>query len=172
MNKLAFIIFIAFNLSTTSLLAEESVTSKSVDTQEETSPHAALKKTISDYMTAWSKAEPDYKSMYALENWERGEKLSEAAYMQSFDESFKIKEFKITKVSAKDDDVYEILVWVSHTVAKNAPAFVSRNKLMRSTLRQWWKKVDDKYVHLYHIEKENLTKMFLQQKMLNVAPAK
>ncbi len=172
MNKLILVIAIAFGMSNTSLFAEDKAKPEVAKKEAVQSVDTMLTQTIGDYMAEWSKAKPDYKSMYAFENWQDGEKLSEIEYIQGFDTDFQVKEYKVTKITPKENGEYEALVWVRHTISKNVPAFIPRNKLVRSTLRQWWKKIDDKFVHLYHVEKQQLAKMFSTKDILNKIPQK
>jgi hypothetical protein len=113
-----------------------------------------LKKTVSQYVEAWHNR--DFKAMRSFENWEEGEELDEIKYIQSFDADFVIHEWKITRVAKAKNDEYQVLVWITHNVSKDAPTFVPRNKKLRSTLVQWWKKAGDQFVHLFHIENNRL----------------
>lgn len=113
-----------------------------------------LEKTIANYVSAWKKQ--DFKTMHLLENWEGGEKLNEVKYIQSFNANFEIHDWKITKIELVENDEYKVLILISHNLPKHIMELVSDNKTVRSTLVQWWKKQDDKFVHLFNLERERL----------------
>ncbi|EDN67949.1 secreted protein [Beggiatoa sp. PS] len=113
-----------------------------------------LKETVAKYVIAWRNR--DFKAMRLFENWEEGEELDDIKYIQSFNADFAIDEWKITRIAKGENDEYQVLVWITHNVPKDAPTFVPRNKKLRSTLVQWWKKQGGQFVHLFHIENKRL----------------
>ena len=119
-----------------------------------------LEKTVAEYVTAWQKE--DFKAMRPVENWEGGDALGETKYIQNFKADFKIETWKITKIEkAKGKDEYKVLVLISHNMPKHIVALVSKGKnTVNSTLVQWWKKEGDKFVHLFHIERDRIMSPF------------
>ncbi len=116
---------------------------------------ATLKSAALNYAQAWHKQ--DFKTMYGYEDWEGGPTLDEAHYIRKFDIDFKIQDdLVITQVNPLDNGEYNVLVLVSHNVSKRVAAFVPKGKTVKSTLNQIWKKKGNKFVHLFHIERERL----------------
>lgn len=113
-----------------------------------------LSKTVNEYMAAWQKYEFD--KMEPYENFAGGENLSGFHYMQTFDANFGLSEWKITRIQAQENDEFLVLVLVQHNPPKHVAQFVPKGKKVRSTLRQYWKKQGDGYVHLFHVEKQRL----------------
>jgi len=115
----------------------------------------ALETTVTHYMQAWQKQ--DYKSMRSYESWEGGQKLDEIGYLKTIDTDFKIHTWEITKMQpSQNPDEYQVLVLVTHNPPKQIAAFVPLGRTVRSTLNQWWRRQGDKFVHLFHIERQRL----------------
>jgi len=122
---------------------------------EKPSPDLALlKETVSKYMKA--QKEQDFKAMRPFESWEGGEVLDDVKYIQSFRQNFQIDQLKITRMKKQINGEYKVLVWVTHNPPKEFAAYVPAGQTVRSTLVQWWKKQDGKFLHLFHIERERL----------------
>lgn len=126
-------------------------------TEAKADEHTELKDAVGKYMSLWSKR--DLKAMYELENWQGGDKLGEIDYVQAFNKDFSIYEWKITKVELEDDGSYKVLVWLTHNPPKHVLTYVKPDVKLRSTFVQWWKQEEGKYVHLFNIERDRLSKM-------------
>jgi len=135
-------------------------------TQEQTIEK--LKSVVAEYVAAWQKE--DFETMLQFENWEKGEKLSLIKYIQSFDAKFSIKEWQITKVEPANNNEYEVLVLVSHNLPEKIVALVG-NKMVKSTMRQWWRKEGEKFVHLFFIEQERHMQFLPKMDSLTSPPA-
>ncbi len=142
---------------------------KKVVPSEKPSPDIALlKETVSKYMKA--QKIQDFKAMRPFESWEGGEVLNEVDYIQSFRRHFQIEQLKITRMKKQVNGEYKVLVWITHNPPKEFAAYIPPGKTVRSTLVQWWKKQGDKFVHLFHIERERLQNWIPQFKKSNPAP--
>ena len=113
-----------------------------------------LAKTVSAYMDAWQKEEFD--KMQGFESFEGGEDLKGFHYMQTFDAQFGLSEWQLANVQELEDDRYLVLVMIKHNPPAHVRALIPQGQKVRSTLRQYWKKQGDTYVHLFHVEKEKL----------------
>ncbi|OQW93667.1 MAG: hypothetical protein BWK79_09925 [Beggiatoa sp. IS2] len=118
-----------------------------------------FKKTVEDYMKSWK--EGNFKIMYHHEDWEGGATIAQDKYAETFDADFKIHEWEITRTLPIEDrkDAYKVLVLIKHNPSKQVAAFVPPGMTVRSTLRQWWQKKDDKFVHLFNVERAELAKL-------------
>jgi hypothetical protein len=124
-----------------------------------------LEAAVAGYMDAWQKQ--DFKTMRPYESWEDGDELNETKYIQSFDANFQIHAWKITKVEQAENGEYRVLVLISHNPPKQVASLLPPGKTVNSTLIQWWKKQDDGFVHLLHVERKRL----LQPKLPQPAPS-
>ncbi|MDM8557706.1 hypothetical protein [Candidatus Parabeggiatoa sp. HSG14] len=136
---------------------------KKVALSEKPSPDiASLKEMVSKYIETWHNK--DFESMYSFENWEGGEELDDVNYFQKFKKDFNIHTWKITQATLEKGktDEYKVLILITHNLPEHIATLVSKNKVktVRSTLTQWWKKQGDKFVHLFHIERQRLMKLF------------
>lgn len=118
-----------------------------------------LVKTVQNYMTAWKKQ--DYSAMQKYESFDQDKKLELHEYIRAFDGNFGIGEWRVTRVFPElgQNEEYRVLVWLTHNPTGRVASFFSKGKKVRSTLTQWWRKQDDKYVHLYHVERRRLMNM-------------
>lgn len=117
-----------------------------------------FKQTVEDYLKAWQ--EGNFKAMYPHEDWKGGVTFAEDKYAQTLDTGFKIHTWEITRVvPLQEPDQYQVLVLITHNPPKQIAAFVAPGMTVRSTLRQWWQKKGDKFVHLFNIERNELAKM-------------
>ncbi|MFK5969018.1 MAG: hypothetical protein QM487_02705 [Candidatus Marithrix sp.] len=115
--------------------------------------HPALKNTIAGYMDAWKKQ--DFDTMYAYESWESGKQLKKGRdYLMSFRKDLQIHTWKVTKVKPLDNNEYKVLVLISHNPPKRMMKFIKEGTTVNSTLNQWWKEQDGKFVHLLNLERE------------------
>ena len=141
---------------------------KKVPSEKPSPDKALLKETVSKYMKA-QKAQ-DFKAMRPFENWEGGEVLDDVKYIQSFRRNFQIDQLKITRIKKEKNGEYKVLVWVTHNPPKEFAAYIPQGKTVRSTLVQWWKKQDGKFLHLFHIERERLHNWIPKFEKSNPAP--
>jgi hypothetical protein len=132
----------------------------------------SLETIVANYMNAWQKQ--DFKTMRRYESWEGGAELGEVQYIQAFDAHFKIHNWKITKSEAVSNDEYKVLVLMDHNPPKQVAGFLPPDReSVRSTRIQWWKKQGDKFVHLYHIERQRFMQLFFPtQHLAPAAPSK
>ncbi|MCK5878044.1 MAG: hypothetical protein KAG43_10440 [Candidatus Marithrix sp.] len=119
--------------------------------------YPALKNTIADYMNAWQKQ--DLKTMRGYENWEGGDELNEIGYIKAFNTDLNISKWQITKVEELANNEYKILVLITHNPPAKIAPLVKKGLTVNSTLIQWWKKQDDKFVHLFHVERKRIKEM-------------
>jgi hypothetical protein len=139
----------SFAEETTSPQIEKAQQSAAVAPQKQhPSNNPILETTIGNYVKAWQKR--DFKTMRGYENWEGGAPLGESEYIQTFDSNFRIYDWKITQMKSVGEDEYRVLVLVSHNLPTQIAALMPKRKTVNSTLIQWWKKLGDKYVHLFY----------------------
>jgi hypothetical protein len=124
------------------------------ETPDPAAQYPELVKNVRDYLAAWEKE--DFETMRGYENWEGGEELKGFHYMQSFTPDFGLADWKVIKVEPQENDEFLVLVWARHNPPKQMAAFIDPGTKVRSTLRQYWKKQDDVYTHLFHLEKTRL----------------
>lgn len=120
---------------------------------------ATFKKTVEEYMQALQKQ--DYKATFRYEDWEGGPPSSLEDYQQTFSRDFKLKSWQITQAKSipEEKDRYLVLVLITHNPPKEIAAMIPQGMTVRSTLRQWWQKKGDKFVHLFNIEKKELANL-------------
>ncbi len=120
-------------------------------------PTVSIETVINQYFGAWR--DHDFKKMKTYENWEGGKELNDVQYIQAFNSRFKVHDWKISQVIPLDNNEYKILISVDHTPPKKIMVSLPPwQKTARSTLYQWWKKQDNTFVHLFHIERERIVK--------------
>lgn len=161
-NKLAICLFMGLWLNS-SLAKEEPSTSlpgtktpspATTATHETSEKNPVLETTVRNYMEAWQKQ--DYKTMRSYESWEGGEELDETTYLKTRDTHFKIDTWKITRMFPSEGNEYKVLVLITHNPPKEIASFVPMGQMVRSTLNLWWKKQGEKFVHLFHIERQRV----------------
>ncbi|HHB92079.1 MAG TPA: hypothetical protein ENK59_02555 [Thioploca sp.] len=129
--------------------------------------HPALKNTIAGYMEAWKKQ--DFDTMYTYESWESGKQLKKGKeYLMSFRKDLQIHTWKITKVEPLDNGEYKVLVLISHNPPKRMMRFIKEGTTVRSTLNQWWKEQDGKFVHMLNFEREKNLELLRSPPMKNI----
>jgi hypothetical protein len=136
------------------LKAEQPVPGEAPAAGETDEQYAELKKTVGAYMAAWEKEE--YDKMQPYESFEGGKELKAFHYIQSFTPDFGLSNWQVSKIKPEANDEYLVLVMVMHNPPKQIATRLPEGKKVRSTLRQYWKKQGDSYVHLFHIEKQRL----------------
>lgn len=155
-------LFVGFWLNTgfakeepsTSLSSTASPSTEVTIKNETSNKNAVLEATVGKYMEAWQKQ--DYKTMRSYESWEGGEELDENNYLKTRDANFKIDTWKITKVFPAEGNQYKVLVLITHNPPKEIAGFVPMGQMVRSTLNLWWTKQGEKFMHLFHIERQKL----------------
>jgi len=140
---------------------------KAVPSEKPSPDITLLKETVSKYIIAQKKQ--DFKAMRSFESWEGGDVLDDVKYIQSFRSNFQIEQWKITQMKLIDGE-YRVFIWVTHNPPKEMAGYLAPGKTVRSTLVQWWKKQNDKFVHLFHIERKRLMKWIPQIEKPKIAP--
>ncbi len=147
---------------------KKDVPSEKVPSEKPSPDIALLKETVSKYMQA--QKIQDFKAMRPFESWEGGKVLDDVKYIQSFRRHFQIDQLKITRMQKQANGEYKVLVWITHNPPKEFSAYIPPGKTVRSTLVQWWKKQDGKFLHLFHIERERLQNWIPMFEKSNPAP--
>ncbi|TGO03444.1 hypothetical protein PN36_06420 [Candidatus Thiomargarita nelsonii] len=146
-----------------SLLFNSSFAQEATPSTEKAAPAVApgevLETAIDNYMKAWK--EEDFATMRGYENWEGGPELGEVKYIQSFDAHFRVHNWKITKTLDIGNDEYKVWLLMDHNLPKQIAGFLPPDQTVRSTRFQWWKKQGDKFVHLFHIERQRLMELIV-----------
>ncbi|MDY6991597.1 MAG: hypothetical protein SVR94_03190 [Pseudomonadota bacterium] len=135
--------------------ASKKAEDKTAEDKKDSPEITALKKTIASYIKTWQSR--DFKKLHRYESWQGGAKLDEIDYIKNIDTDFRIDTWQITQVKPMDDDKYRVLILVTHNPPKQIAGLVPPGTTVNSTLNQWWQKKGDKFVHLFHVERQQLT---------------
>jgi hypothetical protein len=127
-----------------------------------------LETAIANYMNAWQAQ--DFKTMRGYESWEGGQELGDVQYIQSFDAHFRLSNWKVIKTANVGNDEYKVWMFMDHNLPKQIAGFLPPGKTVRSTRYQWWKKQGDKFVHLFHIERQRLMELLVPKQSPQASP--
>lgn len=129
----------------------------------------SLETTVDNYMNAWKNQ--DFKTMRSHENWDGGKELGEVQYIQSFNPDFRVNDWEISRMIPIDNDEYQVTMLIRHTPPKPVAAFFPAGRMVNTTRPQWWKKQGDKFVHLFHIERQKFFKILFPTSLSPAASA-